>query len=91
MAKLHLAFRQCEKTISFWNNSLLEEMEGWVTEELTKTGEEYLAMEQAREAIGQLRAVYGDLPKQLIHRDVYLGNFLFVEKEFSGYIDFDLS
>lgn len=91
LAKLHLAFRQCEKTMSFWNNSLLEEMEGWVTEELTKTGEEFLAMEQAREAIGQLREVYGDLPKQLIHRDVYLGNFLFVEKEFSGYIDFDLS
>ena len=48
-------------------------------------------MEQARKAIGQLGEVYADLQKQLIHRDVYLGNFLFEEKEFSGYIDFDLS
>ncbi len=35
--------------------------------------------------------VYDDLPKQLIHRDVHFGNFLFFEGNLSGYIDFDLS
>lgn len=28
---------------------------------------------------------------QLIHRDVHFGNFLFLDGNFSGYIDFDLS
>lgn len=43
------------------------------------------------EAILSLSQVYEELPKQLIHRDVHLGNFLFEGNKFSGYIDFDLS
>ena len=39
----------------------------------------------------QLEKIYEGLPKQLIHRDVHSGNFLFENNEFSGYIDFDLS
>ena len=35
--------------------------------------------------------MYDCLPKQLIHRDVHWGNFLFFEGNLSGYIDFDLS
>ena len=42
-------------------------------------------------AVETLEAVYDDLPKQLIHRDVHFGNFLFFEGNLSGYIDFDLS
>jgi len=91
LANLHLAFRECEKTMSFWNNSLLEEMEGWVTRELEGMGPEFLPKEKIEETIKQLEEVYADLPKQLIHRDVHLGNFLFDDQQFSGYIDFDLS
>lgn len=91
LAKLHIAFRECEKTISFWNNSLLEEMEGWVTRNLDEFAPEYLPENEIKESIRQLSEVYRELPKQLIHRDVYLGNFLFDDKQFSGYIDFDLS
>jgi len=91
LAKLHIAFKECEKTISFWNNSFLEEMEGWVTRNLKKFAPEYLSANETEKAIFQLSEVYQELPKQLIHRDVHLGNFLFEDKEFSGYIDFDLS
>lgn len=91
LAKLHVAFKECEKVISFWNNSLLEEMEGWVTRELDKFALEYLSQDEIEETIHQLSEVYQELPKQLIHRDVHLGNFLFEDKKFSGYIDFDLS
>lgn len=91
LAKLHLAFRECEKLISFWNNSLLEEMEGWVRRNLERYAPEFLTKEEIEEAMGQLSQVYSELPKQLIHRDVHLGNFLFENDQFSGYIDFDLS
>jgi hypothetical protein len=91
LAKLHVAFRECEKTMSFWNNSLLEEMEGWVTRNLDIFAPEYLSTNEIAKAIRQLSQVYRELPKQLIHRDVHLGNFLFEDKQFSGYIDFDLS
>lgn len=36
-------------------------------------------------------AVYGDLPKQLIHRDVNPSNLLFDSGKFNGFVDFDLS
>jgi Ser/Thr protein kinase RdoA (MazF antagonist) len=91
LARLHLAFRECEKTMSFWSNSLLEEMNGWVSENLDKFAPDYLSKKEIEKAIVQLSQVYTELPKQLIHRDVHLGNFLFDNKIFSGYIDFDLS
>lgn len=91
IARLHEAFRECEKKMSFWNNSLLEEMEGWVTKNLDEYKPEYISKNEITESIRQLSEVYGELPKQLIHRDVHLGNFLFDEMQFSGYIDFDLS
>jgi Ser/Thr protein kinase RdoA (MazF antagonist) len=91
LARLHIAFRECEKSMSFWNNSLLEEMNGWVSKNLDQFAPEYLSKEEIRKSICQLSQVYQDLPKQLIHRDVHLGNFLFDDNIFSGYIDFDLS
>lgn len=41
--------------------------------------------------VDRLEKLYDKLPVQLIHRDVHLGNFLFDNGIFSGYIDFDLS
>lgn len=32
-----------------------------------------------------------NVKRQLIHRDVHFGNFLFMDDKISGYIDFDLS
>ena len=91
LAKLHLTFRKCEVTLRVWNNSLLEEMKGWVSANLKKFSPEYISGDEIEKAIMQLSQDYQDLPKQLIHRDVHLGNFLFEGKDFTGYIDFDLS
>ncbi|SHO48605.1 phosphotransferase [Anaerocolumna xylanovorans] len=91
LAKLHIAFQTCEEHISCWNGSILEEMNGWVSENFSKFKVEYLEMNDIKDSINELAEVYDDLPKQLIHRDVHLGNFLFDDGVFSGYIDFDLS
>lgn len=91
IARLHKAFRMCEKLFEFWDNSLLEEMLGWTRENLRANGWQVIKEEEYRRAVGQLEGIYGGLPRQLIHRDVHLGNFLFERGEFSGYIDFDLS
>lgn len=91
LAELHIAFKECERNISYWNNSMLEEMNGWVSRELLKFQPDYLDLKDMKDAIRELAQLYDELPKQLIHRDVHLGNFLFDKGVFSGYIDFDLS
>ncbi len=91
IARLHGAFLQCEKEMQFWDNSLLKEMQGWVLETFDRNGWQILDREAYDKAVEALEAVHDELPKQLIHRDVHFGNFLFCEGELSGYIDFDLS
>lgn len=91
IARLHEAFLVCEKEMEFWDNSLLKEMQGWVRETFERNGWQILGREAYEEAAAALETVYDGLPKQLIHRDVHFGNFLFAEGELSGYIDFDLS
>ncbi len=91
LARLHIAFKEIEKNISYWNNNLLEEMNGWVNGNLQKFHPEYLKQEDINTTIDELMQVSDKLPNQLIHRDVHLGNFLFKHGVFSGYIDFDLS
>ncbi len=91
IAQLHMAFMKCEKEIAFWDNSLLEEMKGWIRENLVSYEWQILDEAEYAETVEQLEQVYDCLPKQLIHRDVHFGNFLFSEGDFSGYIDFDLS
>ncbi len=96
MARLHAAFQKCERDISFeddlfWDNSLLKEMQGWIRENLAKNQWQPVSQAEYSRAVGQLERIYDALPRQLIHRDVHFGNFLFREGCFSGYIDFDLS
>ena len=91
IADLHIAFRKCESEDVFWNNSLLEEMNGWVKNNLEKNHWSYIDKEIYEETVSRLESVYEQLPVQLIHRDVHFGNFLFADGEFCGYIDFDLS
>lgn len=91
LGTLHKALKACEETMSFWQNSLLEEMNGWIQEGIEKYKPSYINEVDFQNLRDRLEALYTTLPKQLIHRDVHLGNFLFHEGEFSGYIDFDLS
>lgn len=91
IARLHIAFIQCEREVEFWDNSLLEELKGWVREKLENNGWAFLTEQEYSGTVELLESVYDCLPKQLVHRDVHLGNFLFFEGRLSGYIDFDLS
>ncbi len=88
---LHVAFRNCEKEMEFWDNSLLEELKGWIWTAFEKNNWEYVSKEVFEALVKRLEALYDKLPRQLIHRDVHFGNFLFDKGRFSGYIDFDLS
>ena len=91
IAKLHMAFKECENWEKFWNNSLLAEMQGWIRNTFCENDWRYIEEEKFEETVEQLALLYDNLPAQLIHRDVHFGNFLFDEGNFSGYIDFDLS
>ncbi len=91
IARLHLAFKECENQDEFWSNSLLSEMEGWISETLENNNWEFVGEEQFGNTLCGLKKVYNDLPIGLIHRDVHFGNFLFEDGVFSGYIAFDLS
>lgn len=91
IAKLHIAFKECENQEEFWNNSLLAEMQGWIRNTFYENDWKYIEEKKFEETVEQLALLYDHLSVQLIHRDVHFGNFLFDEGKFSGYIDFDLS
>ena len=91
IARLHVAFKECEVQEEFWDNSLLNELKGWIKESLDGSGWKCISKEKYEELESKLEELYDKLPVQLIHRDVHFGNFLFDNGQFSGYIDFDLS
>jgi Ser/Thr protein kinase RdoA (MazF antagonist) len=91
LARLHKAFKECETQDEFWDNSLLKEMNGWIKDVWVKNNWKYIDESEFGILTDRLEKLYDKLPVQLIHRDVHLGNFLFENGKFSGYIDFDLS
>ena len=91
MAQLHQAFIDCEQKITFWNNSLLDEMQGWVSSNLKSNQFKFLTEEDFNSNLEELTGCYEKLPRQLIHRDFSYNNILFQKGKLSGYIDFDLS
>lgn len=91
LARLHIAFKECETQDNFWNNSLLDEMNGWIRDFFQNTSWKYIDEKVFNTTVLNLKNLYDKLPVQLIHRDVHFGNFLFSQGKFSGYIDFDLS
>lgn len=91
IARLHTAFQECEPLDMLWDNSLLDEMNGWVRESMENNGWQRISREEYEQVVSQLAALYEQLPVQIIHRDIHFGNFLFADGVFSGYIDFDLS
>ena len=91
IAELHKVFLVCEEQEDFRENSLLQEMKGWIRDTLEADGWIQVPKSIFEDTLKNLEAVYDTLPVQLIHRDVHFGNFLFEGECFSGYIDFDLS
>lgn len=91
IGKLHIALQKCEAQLECRDGSLLREINGWVRDGFIKNGWQFVSEEEFMEAADHLEMVYGQLPIQMIHRDVHFGNFLFDNGEFSGYIDFELT
>jgi len=91
IAELHHGLAMCQEKLDVWDNSLLEEMKGWIFESLKNCNWKLISEKDFQDTLIHLEQLYGQLPKQMIHRDVHFGNFLFDEGKFSGYIDFDLS
>ena len=91
IAQLHKAFLECERVIDFWDNSLLVEMQGWIRENLAADKWNIVSEDEYVNTKQELEQIYKFLPRQLIHRDVHFGNFLFQDDKLTGYIDFDLS
>jgi len=91
LGKLHNALAEIGETEGFWENSLLEELKGWIRDVFEKSDWAEISKEEFEGVVCALEKNYDKLPMQLIHRDVHFGNFLFYQGEFSGYIDFDLS
>lgn len=91
IGNLHIAFRKMTIDDIIWENSLLDEMQGWIFDNFEKDRWENIDRIQFETTLSNLKKYYVKLPKQIIHRDVHLGNFLFSDGKLSGYIDFDLS
>lgn len=91
IARLHNAFRSLDGQINIWDNSLQDEMQGWVAKIFRDREWTDISEETFRQVTVKLERLYDQLPRQLIHRDVHFGNFLFDGGDFCGYIDFDLS
>ena len=91
IANLHIAFNRLEGKVDLWDNSLLDEMNGWVKDSFEQSKFKSISQEEYELVVRNLKKNYSKLPVGLIHRDVHFGNFLFNQKKFSGYIDFDLS
>lgn len=91
VARLHIAFLECQKKITCYDNNFYEEMNGWVRLTFEEHGIESVPRPILSECINQLGNFYPRLPRQLIHRDIHPGNMLFHNNQLTGYIDFDLS
>lgn len=90
VAKLQIGLKKVENDYDFYDNNFMDELNGWVSERLNQTQENYFVKDQLKTVIESLSTIYPELIRQPIHRDVHLGNMLFKDHEVSGFIDFDL-
>lgn len=91
IARLHIAFRACQEKISCYDNNFYGEITGWVSQTFRNKNITLIPDEILKACISELEQIYPNLPRQLIHRDIHLGNMLFQNNILTGYIDFDLS
>lgn len=91
IAKLHRAFKGIEVKHEFKEKDFLEELNGWITDSLKKYAHDSFTYGILERCKSEMAIVYPKLDRQLIHRDLHLGNLLFSDGVITGYIDFDLS
>ena len=90
---------ELKENYNIWNNNMIEELFGWVEDEITNylpncnlnqhEIEDFVHVKYDLEY--HFPVLYDKLPKQVIHRDVHGENMIFNANKLVGYIDFDLS
>jgi Ser/Thr protein kinase RdoA (MazF antagonist) len=85
LARLHAALARIEPEIECVDYNSVEEWNNYIKPNLAHVDEGLIMRVEAK-----LLELYPKLPRQLIHRDVHLGNVLFVDGRLSGWLDFDL-
>ncbi|GFZ29997.1 hypothetical protein CSC2_05230 [Clostridium zeae] len=91
IGKLHVAFRECQEDIYCYDNNFYDEIVGWVCQTFKNKDITLIPDNILKQCVSELKDVYPNLPRQLIHRDIHPGNMLFQNNNLTGYIDFDLS
>jgi len=86
LAQLHLAFSKLESDLQCKDNDFYAEWENYIKPGLVGVSNEIIEQTEAK-----LSAVYRNLPRCPIHRDVHEENILFHNDKISGWLDFDLS
>lgn len=69
----------------------LDEFENNSRSIMVKSDWKYIDEETYNHLSEQLRVYYNELSVGIVHQDVHLGNFLFSNKKFLGYIDFGMT
>jgi len=91
IAKLHKVFSEMTNRFEFYDNNFVDELNGWIKDSLAKFAVGSFAYSIFDECVRKLELAYDKLKRHLIHRDMHLGNLLFVDNKITGYIDFDLT
>ncbi|ELC8442341.1 phosphotransferase [Clostridium perfringens] len=102
-AKLHKGLKTITEEVmekeKIWDNNMIEELNGWVKEEIDKYLPQCILSEEEIDSFNNIRRdlsenfeeLYLKLPRQVIHRDFHGENMIFQNEELVGYIDFDLT
>lgn len=102
-AKLHTGLKvlteEKELEDKIWNNNMIDELNGWVKDEVDKhlkisslNKEELEFFNKIRKEFNEnFECLYLKLPRQIIHRDFHGENMIFEGEKLIGYIDFDLT
>lgn len=103
LGKLHRGLKnitgKLKKDEKLYDNYMMDEINGWVKEEIDQYMECCELAERDKEnfntiyknILSNFEEVYKQLPRQIIHKDFHGNNIVFKDGKLSGYIDFDLS
>lgn len=91
IGKLHKVFDTITDRFEFYDNNFVSELRAWVKDNLEKYAKDSFTYGIYSDCVSRLEEVYDDLDRHLIHRDMHLGNLLFIDNKVTGYIDFDLT
>jgi Ser/Thr protein kinase RdoA (MazF antagonist) len=89
VAELHAALKVIGENFECYDADYIQELNDWI---MVRVNEHNLSIPQ--EIIDycySIESFYKTLPRQLIHRDLHLGNMLFDNGNFTGFIDLDNS